>query len=147
MLALAALESAMGEQSGGWKQPVCSLVQMLLGAFCIRQMANQVAVQLINVYAPQIVELLALMAENGGTRNHGDIDAFAVEYVAVHDRSPGAGLRDKGCACWQSKARQIVRAVCHFPLPPQLTALEPAPNFRAIAQKSHAATPGIILLP
>jgi hypothetical protein len=61
---------------------------MLLGAFCIRQMANQVTVQLINVDAPEIVKLLALIAENCRTRDHGNMDAVAIEYVAVHDRSP-----------------------------------------------------------
>src|SRR5476649_2766119 len=78
---------------------------MLLGAFCIRQMANQVTVQLINVHAPEIVKLLAIMTENCGTDDHGNMDAFAIEYVAVHDGSPVLGLRDKGCASWSAKAR------------------------------------------
>jgi hypothetical protein len=90
---------------------------MLLGAFYIRQMANQVTIQLINVDASEIVKLLALTAENCRTYDHGDVDALTAEYVAVHDRSPALGLRGKGCACWQPKARQIVCSVGLYRLP------------------------------
>jgi hypothetical protein len=61
-------------------------------------MANQVTVQFINVIAPKIVKLSAPAVENFTTRDYGDEDALAVEYIAVHDRSPGLGC-GKGCAC------------------------------------------------
>jgi hypothetical protein len=73
---------------------------MLLGTVCIRQMANQVTVQLVNVNTPEIVKLFAFTVENCGTDDHGDMTTLAVEYVAVHDRTPKLEPSGKGCACW-----------------------------------------------
>src|SRR5260221_6453993 len=42
------------------------------------------------------------------------MDAFAVEYIAVHDRPPIEVPHAKGCACWAAIARQIARGL--FPL-------------------------------
>jgi hypothetical protein len=78
---------------------------MFLGAACIRQMTDEVAVQLVNVDTPQIVKLLALKAKHLVTCDHGDVDAFAVQYVAIHDRPPMQGPRDKDCACRKAITR------------------------------------------
>jgi hypothetical protein len=51
-------------------------------------MTDEVAVQLINVDTPEIVKLLALKAKHFATGDHGDLDAFAIQYVAIHDRPP-----------------------------------------------------------
>jgi hypothetical protein len=61
---------------------------MFVGAARIRQMTNEVAVQLVNVDTPQIVKLLALKAEHLMTIDHGDMDAVAIQYIAIHDRPP-----------------------------------------------------------
>jgi hypothetical protein len=58
-------------------------------------MADQVTVQLINVDAPEIVKLLALKAKYLVTSDHGDMDAFAIQYVAIHDRPPMRALTGK----------------------------------------------------
>jgi hypothetical protein len=42
------------------------------------------------------------------------MDAFAVEYIAVHDRPPIEVPHGKGCACWTAIARQIALGL--FPL-------------------------------
>src|SRR5258705_13325675 len=39
------------------------------------------------------------------------MDAFAVQYIAVHDRRPIEVPPPKGCACWPAIARQIVLAL------------------------------------
>jgi hypothetical protein len=82
---------------------------MPFGTAYIRQMANQVTVQLVNIDAPEIVKLFALTVEYCGTDDHGDNGAFGIEYVAVHIDLPGFGPRGKGCACCPAKARQITR--------------------------------------
>jgi hypothetical protein len=51
----------------------------------IWQTTDEVAVQLVNVDTPEIVQLLALKAEHLATCDHGDMDAFAIQYVAIHD--------------------------------------------------------------
>jgi hypothetical protein len=51
-------------------------------------MTNQVAIQLVNVRTLKIVKLLTSEAEDCGAGDHPDMDAFAVEYIAVHDRAP-----------------------------------------------------------
>jgi len=47
------------------------------------------------------------------------MDAFAVEYIAVHDRPPIEVPRGKGCAWWAAIARQIA-----------LSAISPSPSAR-----------------
>jgi hypothetical protein len=69
-------------------------------------MADQVTVQLINVDTPKIVKFLALKAKYLVTCNNSDMDAFAIQYVAIHDRPP-CGARGKGCARWSAIAREI----------------------------------------
>src|SRR5712671_2359111 len=44
--------------------------------------------QLVNVRTLKIVELLTFKAEDLVAHDHADMDAFAVEYIAVHDRRP-----------------------------------------------------------
>src|SRR5260221_14315992 len=66
-----------------------------------------------NVRTLKIVKLLTFEAEDRVTRNHADMDAFAVEYIAVHDRPPIEVPHAKGCACWAAIARQI--ALGYFP--------------------------------
>jgi hypothetical protein len=61
---------------------------MFLGAARIRQMTDEVAVQPVNVDTPQIVKLLALKVEHLVTIDHGDMDAVAIQNVAIHDRPP-----------------------------------------------------------
>jgi hypothetical protein len=61
---------------------------MLLDAARIRQMTDEVAVQLVNFDTPQNVELLAPKAKHLVTPDHRDMDAFTIQYVAIHDRPP-----------------------------------------------------------
>src|SRR5258707_2077901 len=96
------------------EQLVGRFVQTLLLTARIRQMTNQVAIQLVNVRTLKIVKLLTFEAEDRVTRNHADMDAFAVEYIAVHDRPPIEVPHAKGCACWAAIARQIALGL--FPL-------------------------------
>src|SRR5216683_697374 len=51
-----------------------------------------------------------------GGRDQADMDAFAVEYIAVHDRPPIEVPHAKGCACWAAIARQIALGL----FPPRL---------------------------
>jgi hypothetical protein len=62
----------------------------------------------------KIVKLLTFEAEDRVARDHADMDAFAVEYIAVHDRPPIEVPHGKGCACWAAIARQIALGL--FPL-------------------------------
>jgi len=71
-------------------------------------MTDKVTVQLVNISAPEIVKLLAFKAEHLVTCDHGHMDAFAVPYVAHHDRPP-MREHDKGCAYCPAIARQIAR--------------------------------------
>jgi hypothetical protein len=73
---------------------------MFRGAARIRQTTDQITVQLINVDAPEFVKLLALKAEHLATCDHSDMDAFAIEYVAIHDRPP-YGARGKAALVGQ----------------------------------------------
>jgi hypothetical protein len=41
------------------------------------------------------------------------MDAFAVEYIAVHDRPPIEVPHGKGCACWAEIARQFARSLAY----------------------------------
>src|SRR5258707_5068588 len=70
------------------EQLVGRFVQTLLLTARIRQMTNQVAIQLVNVRTLKIVKLLTFTAEDRVIHDHADMDAFAVEYIAVHDRPP-----------------------------------------------------------
>src|ERR1700716_1660109 len=70
-------------------------------------MTNQVAIQLVNVRTLKIVKLLTFEAEDRVVHDHADMDAFAVEYIAVHDRPRLERPRGKGCACWAAIASQI----------------------------------------
>src|SRR5258708_5149250 len=74
----------------------------------------------------KIVKLLTFEAEDRVTRNHADMDAFAVEYIAVHDRPPIEVPHAKGCACWAAIARQIALGL--FPLSPAWPASRPRPS-------------------
>jgi hypothetical protein len=58
---------------------------MFISAARVRQMTNEVAVQLVNVDTPKVVKLLALKAEDLATCDHGDMDALAIHYVEIHD--------------------------------------------------------------
>jgi hypothetical protein len=51
-------------------------------------MTDEVAIQLVNFDTPQNVELLAPKAKHLVTRDHRDMDAFTIQYVAIHDRPP-----------------------------------------------------------
>src|SRR5882724_9168705 len=51
-------------------------------------MTNQVAIQLVNVRTLKIVKLLTFKAEDLVAHNHADMDAFTVQYIAVHDQRP-----------------------------------------------------------
>jgi hypothetical protein len=70
-------------------------------------MTDEVAVQLVNIGTPEIVKLLALEAKYLVTCDNGDMDALAIQYVAIHDPPPIEVLHDKGCACCPPIARQI----------------------------------------
>src|SRR5260221_3717019 len=70
-------------------------------------MADEVAVQLINVGTPEIVKLFAFKAEHLMTCDHGDMDALAVHYVAHHGRHLQCGGTGQSCACCPPIARQI----------------------------------------
>ena len=65
---------------------------MFFAAARIRQMTDEIAVQLVNIDAPKIVKLFALKAENLATCDHGDMDAFAIQYIAIHDLPPVPGM-------------------------------------------------------
>jgi hypothetical protein len=102
----------------------------------IRQMTDEIAVQLVNIDAPEIVNLLALKVEHLATRDHGDMDAFAIQYIAVHDRPPVQGWTSvKGCARWPAIARQIVRWL-RGPLSPSTLSLRYA-GFIGALQSSY----------
>jgi hypothetical protein len=58
-------------------------------------MADQVTVQLVNVDTPKIVKFLALKAKHLVTCDHCDMDAFAIQYVAIHDRPPYGAPRQR----------------------------------------------------
>jgi hypothetical protein len=109
---------------------------MFFGTARIWQMTDEVAVQLVNVDTPKIVKFLALKAKHLVTCDHGDMDAFAIQYVAIHDPPPMHGRpRRKGCACCPAIARQIAR---YFPFtfsPPHLDFV----GIVALAQFSHTA--------
>jgi hypothetical protein len=51
-------------------------------------MTDEVAVQLVNVDTPQVVKLLALKAKHLVTRDHRDMDAITIQYVAIYDQPP-----------------------------------------------------------
>jgi hypothetical protein len=75
-------------KSGGRKQPVRGFIQMLLDAARIRQMTDEVPVQLVKFDTAQNVKLLAPKAKHLVTRDYRDMDAFTIQYVAIHDRPP-----------------------------------------------------------
>src|SRR5260370_9406558 len=52
------------------------------------------------------------------------MDAFAVEYIAVHDRPPIGVPNGKGCACWAAIARQIALGLFPLRLQPGSTRLD-----------------------
>src|ERR1700730_7805900 len=83
-------------------------------------MTNKVAIQLVNVRTLKIVKLLTFEAEDRVAPDHADMDAFAVEYIAVHDRPPIEVPHGKGCACWAAIARQIALGLFPLLLQPQL---------------------------
>jgi hypothetical protein len=58
---------------------------MFFGTARIWQMTDEVAVQLVYVDTSEIVQLLAPKAEHLATIDHSDMDAFAIQYVAIHD--------------------------------------------------------------
>src|SRR6202051_3844794 len=70
------------------EQLVGRFVQTLLLAVRIQQMTNQVAIQLVNARTLKIVKLLTFKAEDRVVQDHADMNAFAVDYIAVHDRPP-----------------------------------------------------------
>src|SRR2546423_14836754 len=70
-------------------------------------MADEVAVQLINVGTSEIVKLFAFKAEHLMTRDHGNMDALAIQYVAHHDRHLQCGETGQSCAYCPPIARQI----------------------------------------
>jgi hypothetical protein len=101
------------------EQVVGRFVQTLLLTARIRQMSNQVAIQLVNVRPLKIVKLLTFEAEDRVARDHADMDAFAVEYIAVHDRPPIEAPHGKGCACRVAIVRQIALGLFPLRLQPQ----------------------------
>jgi hypothetical protein len=54
----------------------------------------------------KIVKLLTLKAKDRAFHDYADMDAFAVEYIAVHADLLSTPL-SKDCACWPGIARQI----------------------------------------
>src|SRR5258708_39882203 len=71
------------------------------------------------------------------------MDAFAVEYIAVHDRPPIEVPHGKGCACWAAIARQIARSG-YFPLRllPRLPVTRLARYSGSVAYRSAFSLPG-----
>jgi hypothetical protein len=61
---------------------------------------------------------LTFEAEDRVARDHADMDALAVEYIAVHDRPPIEVPHGKGCACWAAIARQIALGLFSLRLQP-----------------------------
>jgi hypothetical protein len=69
--------------------------------------------------------------------HRSDVDSFAVEYIADHDRpSSREAPRSKGCACWRAIARQFARSR-YFPLvfSPSSTRRRMAPVISAPSHK------------
>jgi hypothetical protein len=89
---------------------------MFLGAVHIRQMTDEVAVQLVNVDTPEIVKLLALKAKHPVTCDDGDMYAVAIPYVAIHDQPPMQLHRLRLLA----GDRETSRALFHLRLQPLL---------------------------
>src|SRR6266481_5218 len=83
-------------------------------------MTHKAAIQLVNVRTLKIVKLLTFEAEDRVACDHADKDAFAVEYIALHDQPPIEVPHGKGCAYWVTIARQIA-----------LSAISPSPSARA----------------
>jgi hypothetical protein len=61
---------------------------MLSGCARAREVPDKLSGQFVYVDAPKIVELLTPKTENSRTADRRDVDAFAVEYIAVHDLPP-----------------------------------------------------------
>src|SRR5450755_1035947 len=72
-----------------------------------------------------------LTAEDFVANDHADMDAFAVDYIAVQDRCPIEWPHGKGCACWAAIARQIARAA----------AISPSPSARALQDDVYSRWP------
>src|SRR6266481_8469429 len=84
-------------------------------------MTHKAAIQLVNARTLKTVKLLTFEAEDRVACDHADKDAFAVDYIAIHDRPPIEVPHDgKGCAYWVTIARQIA-----------LSAISPSPSARA----------------
>ena len=61
---------------------------MLSGSARAREVPDKLSGQFVYADAPKIVELPTPKIENSRTADRRDMDAFAVEYIAVHDRPP-----------------------------------------------------------
>src|ERR1700753_423356 len=88
-------------------------------------MTDKVAVQLVNVRTLKIVKLLTFKAEDLVVHDYGYMDAFAVEYIAVHDRPPVSA---------KAARRQIARSNC-FPF-----AFSPARPRRGIIKSGKSGS-------
>jgi len=82
-------------KSGGGKQPVRGLFQMLIRAFRARQMSNQISRRPVKIYALEVVELLSLEIEDLPTNYLANMNALAVEDVSVHGWPPMRWSRAK----------------------------------------------------
>jgi hypothetical protein len=71
-------------KSGGGKQLVPRLVQMLSGSARAREVPDKLSGQFVYVDAPKIVELLTPKTENSRTADRRDVDALAVEDFSIH---------------------------------------------------------------
>jgi hypothetical protein len=102
-------------------------------------MTNQVAIQLVNLRALKIVKLLTSKAEDLDTNDHADMDAFAVQYIPVHDRHPiewgPAGKRVRSLA-GESETNRALGPISPSPLARALQAGGWLPDGRA----SHLAS-------
>src|SRR3984893_10673854 len=63
---------------------------MPLGALSICQVSNQLSGKLVNVHAPEVIDLLSLEIEDGRPEDDRYVDATAVEYFSIHDLPPWA---------------------------------------------------------
>ncbi len=86
------------------KKPIRGLIQMFVGTTRIRQMSDEVSVQLVDVDASEIVNFLTSKAEYFATRDHCDMDTLTIQYFVVHNTLQAMG---QSCARWPAIARQI----------------------------------------
>lgn len=77
---------------------------MSLHACRVIQMPDEFAGKAIDIATFQFVQFFAREIKNVRADDHRNVDAFAVENIAVHDRPP-IEAPEQACASWTAIAR------------------------------------------